>query len=390
MPLSIRSKVRLPQMSALREWGFGVLLRGDDPTAPPECTPLEWRMFLAIERTGVELQQKAAAVLDASAREVVDGVARTEVGHFLAAQAEMRAMAAAARIYGWRITVLKSNAVSGDGSAVDVMDLDLLIDGSVMADVAAFCVSRGDIVDATLRTLTVTPSRGAVAIDVHTRLDEWPYDSARGVPFGRHAPLLRMRAVDQAWHLLLHTVVKHPHRAGCLRDLTVLQVVLEAFSDEDSTELDQRIAGHAHSQQLRLVVDLASGAIREDRFANVALARYALFRRIQPTDSKPELSGIHTLAQIRLSGAGFPAPNHSADNPAQTDSTGIVRWLEQHVPPVGTLVRKALRRGAETAAMALAFVIQLETARALSAGRHTRHEDGPTASPIETESAPRP
>jgi len=94
--------------------------------------------------------------------------------------------------------------------------------------------------------------------------------------------LFRLPPGREAWHLLWHSVVPHPHRRGQLGDLLLLAEALGDLGPGDRSQLHSLVASHPARDPLGRVLamaeDLAAGRGPVDRFRAVAAMHYRLLR----------------------------------------------------------------------------------------------------------------
>jgi len=95
--------------------------------------------------------------------------------------------------------------------------------------------------------------------------------------------LSRLSAADHLWHILVHTVVSHPYRRGCLRDVVLTAQALRDVAASDLADVRSRIAQHAHAAPLAALLAMGESLLRGepavDQFSSHAAAHYLLRHR---------------------------------------------------------------------------------------------------------------
>jgi hypothetical protein len=102
----------------------------------------------------------------------------------------------------------------------------------------------------------------------------------RARPLDGAAGLSSLSAADHLWHLLVHTVVTHPHRRGSLRDVLLAGEAVRECSPAELREVERRIAIHPPAsplgELLTMARELGDGRLVADRFRREAAANYLL------------------------------------------------------------------------------------------------------------------
>src|SRR5207248_2792575 len=182
--------------------------------------------------------------------------------------------------------VLKGGVAALTSAApVDLHDVDVLVRPHDTEQLAALLDQEGfqaNGPDATAH-LAQRVSPNAVQIEVHFALNDVEVTEAmweRARPLDRAAGLSRLGAADHLWHLLVHSVVTHPHRRGALRDVLLAAQALGGCSPAEVKEVERLIAGYQLCQPLGDVLamarELRSGLPVQDRFRREAAANYLL------------------------------------------------------------------------------------------------------------------
>lgn len=205
----------------------------------------------------------------------------------LAREATLTELARLGRERGIPIVALKSSAPS---IRLPSLDLDVLVPEERLTEVTEYLRGRdfqgthGYLEDPELHQLHL-PGRarpGEMMVEVHRQLgDGEPVDTAlwRTLrPLPAHPGCFRLPAERQAWHLLWHSVVMHPHRRGQLGDLLLIGEALGDLEPGARQALGERIRAPVEAgplgRALRMAEELRGGVTPEDEFRSVAAAQY--------------------------------------------------------------------------------------------------------------------
>jgi hypothetical protein len=284
MKVSVRASVR--DALRLRAAAIDVLGgRQPDWTHLPHSSVNTWDVFLRTERCALALKAR----IGAAGREVPDHVATAatrELQRILSARGHLLRIGQLAATHGIPAIVLKGGVAALISPApVDVQDVDVLVRPLQAERLAGLLDDEGFLGTGPAGTahLAQRISPNAVQIEVHFALNDIELTDGmwnRARPLDGAAGLSRLGAVDHLWHLLVHTVVTHPHRRGSLRDVLLAAEAVRDCSPAELREAEHRIAAHPLSQPLDALLAMAravrDGVSLRDRFRREAAANYVL------------------------------------------------------------------------------------------------------------------
>jgi hypothetical protein len=243
-----------------------------------------FRLLLGTERCALPLAER----LGDRVPEVVRAMATRDSQVVLLREAALAELGGFAAAQGFPLVALKSAA---QRARLPSLDLDVLVPPGRLEEMAGFMAgrgyrgTRGYLERRELHRVHI-PGRsraGEMTVEVHHELgDGPPLDQAVWGGLRPHPVLAgcyRLPASRQAWHLLWHSTVSHPHRRGQLGDLLLLREALDDLDDAGRAWLDHEVGTHPAAEVLGRAVAMADG-IREgrvpaDQFAEVAAAQYA-------------------------------------------------------------------------------------------------------------------
>ena len=249
------------------------------------CSPATWDVFLRTERCALALKARIAAA-ERQVPDPVETAATRELQRILSARGHLQRIGQLAATHGIPAIVLKGGVAALISPApVDVQDVDVLVPPLQAERLAGLLDDEGFLGTGPAGTahLAQRISPNAVQIEVHfalndVELTEGMWNRAR--PLDGAAELLRLGAADHLWHLLVHTVVTHPHRRGSLRDVLLAGEALRDCSPVELKDVERRIATHPFSKPLRdllvMALELRDGVAVQDRFRREAAANYLL------------------------------------------------------------------------------------------------------------------
>lgn len=260
------------------------LLDGGQPDWPP-CTARTWDVFLRTERCALALKSRLVAG-GSVVPDPLEATATRELQRILSARGHLLRIGQLALAQDVRALVLKGGvAVLTSPAPVDVADVDVLVPPHQSQRFAELLDDEGFSATGPAGTahLAQRISPNAVQIEVHFALNELELTEGvwhRARRLDNVAGLSRLAPGDHLWHLLVHSVVTHPHRRGSLRDLLLAAEALAECSVSDVKELERLIAGHQLSQplgdMLAMARELRDGVPMQDRFRREAAANYVL------------------------------------------------------------------------------------------------------------------
>lgn len=365
------------QALRLRAWALE-LLGGGAAGDAPEADASAWRVFLAVEGCAAPVRNalRAAGVRAGAGEGELDRAATRESQRVLSARAQVAAIDRLAAREGWRIAVLKGGVALQDAQPLDVGDLDLLAapgDAPALLQAlheAGYAAYGEDHPAPGPRDHHYAPryTPGAVPVEVHFRIGEMdPEHDLLGaaVPLERSRALLRLAPADHLRHVLLHTVVHHPHRRGRLRDLLLIAAAVRALGGAGAEAALAPLAGNPFAAQLGETLGaaraLAEGRTPEDWWRRAGGASYA-------ASASAWVARLPRGRQDELSTCLFAALGCAEDRrrawarlwavPSSPSESSALAWIEDRSPAAGGAVRTATRvaRYAAAAAAALPLV----------------------------------
>jgi hypothetical protein len=283
-----------------------------------------WRLLLASEccalPVGARLRERAILPsLPAATQRRIAAAELSELQRVLAARSTLEALDGACATLGIAPIVLKGGAIAAERrkAPLDLGDVDVLLDEREAATLWAQLrllgwrrESRGSMpetpvrVDANHFEALLPPGEG-LALEVHTQLDYQQNADGDAAPQtrsleGRQA--LR-RLVGQSAFLtaLRHSVVKHPHRRGHLRDLAMLSDAL-GECDEQLDRIEQGFDGDPMAPELIAMCAQARAMaerrpiVDDDRTRSFVAWKYATYAESKGILGRlPGWSGLHHL-----------------------------------------------------------------------------------------------
>lgn len=259
-----RAAERVRHALSLRAAVIG-LLAGSEPSVDEREAMLRapedaWRILLTCECCALPLaarlrQHALLSALPAATQRRIGAAELAELQRVIAARSTLEALDHACASLGIALIVLKGGAIAAERrkQPLDLGDVDALVEerdaAALWARLDALGWQRrsgGPMREAPLRVdanhfeALVPPCEG-LPLELHTGLDYQP--RADGIPSPRTRPLEGHQALhrlvgERAFVTTLrHSVVKHPHRRGHLRDLAMLAEALgECGGEADGIE----------------------------------------------------------------------------------------------------------------------------------------------------------
>ena len=293
------SRVTALHALSLRAWALNLLIARDADTRPAPADdvasypPAAWDLFLRAERCALPLRSRLALgsppSLPAGPARVLEARATTELQRVLSIQDQLRDIQQLATVHHLQPIVLKGGVAALSGTEpVSIDDLDVLVAREQAGLLGRLLDERG------YRSLSAggpahLPARfapNAVPVEVHFSipdLDQTPELCAGVRPFPGFPSLWRLGPADHLWHVLVHSVVTHPYRRGCLRDVVLAGAAVGECSPADLQSVASRIARHPQRNSLGAMLALAEAVGRgkavPDRFSAEAAANYLLRSR---------------------------------------------------------------------------------------------------------------
>lgn len=373
---------------------------------PPEVAAASWDLFLRGERCALPLWSRVAATqrsLPDIPLRLLKQRATSDLQRVLSARAQLLLVREFAAARGIEPIVLKGGVVVGDDvSAVYLADLDVLCgseaDATVLDTLLADHGYRPDSMGTAFH-LATRHVAGAIQVEVHYLLPgvgATPDLFARARPLAGVPGVWRLGPADHLWHLLVHSVVQHPFRRGCLRDELLIATAVAQCAPPELAELHARISRHPQREGLGAALELAgalaNGRAGPDPFRCEAAAHYLLIRRFAWTTRWRLLDPLPTVVFVLL---GSDADRRVAWADLGAIPEGPTKWqglgaLQRGAPWLGGNLRRALRAARLLLLRPLAWPIavrarQLAT-RAGRASQPVAARQDPRASLSESES----
>lgn len=297
---------------ALRGWALRVLA-GEEAGAPPAADAEGWRLFLRAERCAAPLRARVGA----GHPRVEEGF-ELEVQRVLSARAMLRHLDRALATLGTRGIALKGAApLLLEGEAVDLLDLDLLVDEATVRPLAAALEEAGFDVgrDADQALPADAPggweraarvADGSVPVELHVTVPFLP-DGVDVRARVRHTSLANVdlpAAPAHLWHVLVHGAAHHPERRGQLRDVLLLRGALDACTAAEADAVRARLERDPRAGVLRRVLRFAASLDGDDLFAAEAMLRYTLLGAHLPGMGDRRAGWLSAAAFALLAGDG--------------------------------------------------------------------------------------
>lgn len=370
------------QALRLRAWALP-LLGGGAPGPAPAVDAGAWRLFLRVDACAMPLRNalRAAGVEARGGEGELDRAAVTESQRVLSARAQVATVDALAAREGWRIAVLKGGVTLQGSPPLDVGDLDLLVDPAnapallAALQAAGYAAYGEDHAAPGSRDHHYAPRwmPRSVPVEVHFRIGEMdPRADLLGaaVPLEGARALLRLAPGDHLRHLLLHTVVHHPHRRGRLRDLLLIAAAVREAGPGETEAASSSLSAHPFAPQLGETLDaalaLAAGRVPADLWRRASGAAYA-------AAASAWVGRLGRGGQDELSTCLYAALGCAEDRrrlwarvwgrASSPSELRALAWLESRSAAAGGAVRAGFR-AARYAAAAAAAVPLLRAARA--------------------------
>ena len=334
----------------LRRWAWAAL--NERPAPLPPASPRAWQLFLDREACAVAL----ARVPGLGLPDPVRRRAQLESQQILLARAELAAVAHAVHSAGLEVIPLKgTDALLTPATALPLKDVDVLAPPGATTAAEEALGSAGFGTARSRSYLHVVLARPGTSTPVELHGTIWPQaalgasDLWAAAPPARPIPGLRtLDPADHLWLCLVHVVAVHPDRAGRLRDLLIIRAAVQQCSAKQMEIVARRMAVHPMAAELGIELAIAVGRDtpldRQGR-DRIAATWYAL-------DALVARTPIGTALRMALSSwaSMIAAPSVSWRTLAQRLlTTGgnsrlhPIAFLERRIPPLGRLVRVAIR-----------------------------------------------
>ncbi len=242
-----------------------------------------------------------------------------------------------------------------DDQSVDLADVDVLCHPDYARQIASALDASGyrGIGFSSDQHLRQRVAKGALHIEIHLTpqagapLSAEVWERTVDLEFG--PGLRRLAAADHLWYTLEHLVLQHPFRRGSIRDLCLIGNAAAACTAQDLKEVADRIQAHPSRSPLATVLrsaqHLAPGSVRPDSFERAAGVLY--FLRMQarrfpiPGMLATELSlWVYTLL---FDDQRFRVGQRIAMASLEPSVSPPTAWMEERLPRLGALLRRATR-----------------------------------------------
>ena len=333
--------------------------REPDWTRLEQCSAATWQVFFRTERCALALKSRLSAAgcaVPDRVRAEVERAATRELQRILSARGHLLRIGQLAAAHHMPAIVLKGGAAALTSAApVDLHDVDVLVrppDAERLARLLDEEGFRGTGPAGTAH-LAQRVAPNALQIEIHfgitdVELSEAMWDRSR--PLDRAAGLSRLGAADHLWHLLVHSVVTHPHRRGALRDVLLTADAMRDCSPPELEQVGRHSASHRLARPLgdllAMARELDAGGPVRDRFRREAAANYLLrgplawlgFSRFWTSAFLSALFAWLEGAAERQHEWGLAWSRSSFPS-----VWGWAAWLERRAPRLGSWCRSAAR-----------------------------------------------
>jgi hypothetical protein len=345
---------------ALREWALHVLaggatIAGAEAVAsrPPAVQDQAWRLFLAREGSTAILPH-VPGHLGAGA---VEAARRS-----LAAKAQLRRIGNVLDSTGIVAVALKGGVAAAEGQALDLADLDLLVEPERALEVAALLeVSEGlepvgtdsTVGGRGMTHLAPRVARGDVPVEIHFNLrhfDDVAAARQRALPLVGLPAIRRFTPPDHFFHLVVHCAIQHRERRGRIRDLELMRTAVLACTPAELDEVRARLSGgrgaRAALALMGMAVALAEQRRAHDAFRRTAAAGYLLAARGRGRQSRfTRRVANATLALVEDRSEYLRLLLDAADPWELPSTVGWIAHIERRWPPLGRLARRGAAVG---------------------------------------------
>ncbi|PYP65567.1 MAG: hypothetical protein DMD36_19100, partial [Gemmatimonadetes bacterium] len=254
------SRVTVQHALSLRAWALDLLIARDADTraAPRDCvardSPETWDLVLRSERCALPLRSRLARgsppSLPAGPARVLETRATAELQRVLSVRGQLREIQQLATAHHLQPIVLKGGVAALSGTEpVSIDDLDVLVAGEQAGLLGRLLDERGyrPLSAGSPAHLPARLAPNAVPVEVHFKIPDLDQTSdlqAGAKPFPGFPGLWRLGPADHLWHVLVHSVVTHPYRRGCLRDVVLTSTAVGECSPAELESVASRIARH--------------------------------------------------------------------------------------------------------------------------------------------------
>ncbi len=366
----------------LRAWALDLLIGETQATQPPaesgaSASLATWELFLRSERCALPLRARLIArspsPLTAGVAQLPERLATVELQRALSARAQLLEIGRLAAAHDLEPIVLKGGiAVLGGDDPVDLADVDVLVRQEQSELLANLLNERGygSTIAGSAAHLPARFGPETVPIEVHFAINDLEQIGelrARAQPAPGSPGLWRLSPPDHLWHLLVHSVVSHPERRGCLRDLLLIKRAARQCSPTELDDVTRRIAGSSRGSALGAMLALAQGAGSTadgtDCFRAEAAANYLLRDRFQWLARWRMLQPMATTVFVLLGSRWDRQAEWAAVLRRRVQSEPstwkVLAALQRRAPWLGDMTRRLLRLGRLVAARLFVWPIAL-------------------------------
>jgi hypothetical protein len=269
----------------LRSWALALLRDGPAPGPAPRVPAGAWRFFLEMEWCALPLAEALTGreeLLDDDARGVLSDAAALERARVDSARAVLGDLGAGLSKEGRSVLVLKGGAAVAGGTALHLEDVDLIAEPSTAEQLRARYADRAGAHTGPYYSRFPARHRTEVTVELHAAVRTMGKGEdllALSEPLPGAPGLLRLRPLEQLWHVLSHSVLTHPDRIGRIRDLLLVRVAERSCSPAEVDEVRTRAAVHLGSEALLAVLEMASGGPQPAAVDRYVRRRYLLLAR---------------------------------------------------------------------------------------------------------------
>src|SRR2546425_9139429 len=357
-----RTNARPLEALCLRAWALDVLA-SQAAALSAECQRRvvlhsrgAWQLFLEAERCALALQRRLRAqgeIADGLAP-MLQGSATAELQRVLTARAQLLEIGQLARTHGIQAIVLKGSLSALIGpEPLDLADVDVLLPPEGAELLAQLLDARGYRTAGLPGAAHLAPRSRPQGVPVELHFTIKSLGDVAGLrrrarPLEACPGLARLAAADHLWHVLVHTVVSHPYRRGCLRDALLIGEALRDLAPSDLSDVQRRIARHTHgaplAAMLALAESLVGGRATADPFRNHAAAHYLLRPRVAGLARSRVLMPMAMTVFVQLGGP----PDRRVEwadawNVPPSSTWALLTAIERVWPRLGRGVRVLLR-----------------------------------------------
>ena len=366
----------------LRAWALDLLIgerRATHPLAESPVSPATWELFLRTERCALPLRARLAAqsrspVADPVAQ-LLERLATIELKHALSARGQLLEISRLAAAHGLEPIVLKGAVAALSHDPLDLVDVDIFLpreEGELLARLLNERGYRSTVLPSAAHLPAIVGPQ-AMPIEVHfaiNDLDEIVELRARARPFPGFPGLWTLSPPDHLWHLLVHSVVTHPYRRGCLRDLLLINSAVRECSPAELDDVTSRITRRSPSGPLsamRALAQAVDGGVAIDRFRAEAAANYLLRSRfswlVRSHILHPISASVFALLGTRWDRQAEWAQVLRRREQWEPSSWRFLAAVQRRSPWVGDTTRRLLRMGRLVLGRLLAWIVAASARR---------------------------